>query len=271
MPSVPQFLLLSFLAAILITLNFASPAVSAVVKRDVAVEEESTSFQQLLNTVSEDTLHAMLHLHLPPKYQHGVFPKDKAAIEAVHNVDPPMATRLLRLAKRQNVTSTSSSILTSSVLSTTSLTSSSSTPSPSSSQSLTGSVTSSASSNLSTSLSTSSSSSSSPDTQTTSSSSSAASSISSDSGITTSTTSRVLSSTTSLILSTTTLSNGDRSTVTQVTVVGVTSKIATPSGNAGVSTTATGAPGLQTGASNKNAAGIMGAVVGGAMVGFLVW
>ncbi|KAH0541594.1 hypothetical protein FGG08_003942 [Glutinoglossum americanum] len=71
-------------------------------------DENAENFQILLNSVSEDRLHAVLHDYDPTKFKHGVFQEDRTAMEAVHRDDAAMATKLIHLAKRQS-NSTSSS------------------------------------------------------------------------------------------------------------------------------------------------------------------
>ncbi|OCL11592.1 hypothetical protein AOQ84DRAFT_184640 [Glonium stellatum] len=74
--------------------------------------DPNQAFQDLLNAVPEESLHAALHNH-HPKFQDGVWEHDRAAVENVHREDPPLATRLIlaakiELAKRQASNGTSS-------------------------------------------------------------------------------------------------------------------------------------------------------------------
>lgn len=62
-------------------------------------------FYRLVDNVDEGSIHSILH-KLAPKFQHGVFSKDRSAIEQVHSENPPLATSLLSLAKRASNTST---------------------------------------------------------------------------------------------------------------------------------------------------------------------
>lgn len=62
-------------------------------------------FHRLVDNVDESSIHSILH-NLAPKFKHGVFSKDRSAIEQVHSENPPLATSLLALAKRQNDTAT---------------------------------------------------------------------------------------------------------------------------------------------------------------------
>jgi len=69
-------------------------------------------FQELLNALPEESLHAALHKHLDTKYQDGVYEHDRSAVSVVHEEDPPTATKVLveaalDLIKRQNSNSTS--------------------------------------------------------------------------------------------------------------------------------------------------------------------
>lgn len=55
----------------------------------------------ILDTIDNNVLHHVLH-NLSPKFQDGVFSKDRAAIEHVHSHNPVLATKLVYIAKRQN-------------------------------------------------------------------------------------------------------------------------------------------------------------------------
>ena len=70
-----------------------------------------TSFQELLNSVSDASLHDVL-ISVYQKYRHGVFMEDRTAMQAVHDDDAAMATSLIELARRQNpnVTSVAASV-----------------------------------------------------------------------------------------------------------------------------------------------------------------
>ncbi|KAK3327203.1 hypothetical protein B0T19DRAFT_156325 [Cercophora scortea] len=67
-----------------------------------ATEPESgpLSLSSLLNAASPKALHEILQKHFPGRYQHGVWPSEREAVEAVHRVDEALATSLLQLAKR---------------------------------------------------------------------------------------------------------------------------------------------------------------------------
>ncbi|KAF1815523.1 hypothetical protein P152DRAFT_187871 [Eremomyces bilateralis CBS 781.70] len=57
-----------------------------------------SSIQPLLESLLGKTLHIILHDHLESKFQDGIFETDTNAIEAIHNTDPPLASRLLSAA-----------------------------------------------------------------------------------------------------------------------------------------------------------------------------
>ncbi|KAL9132145.1 MAG: hypothetical protein Q9217_000079 [Psora testacea] len=63
------------------------------------------AFEKLLNQVDPPALHAALHDFSPRKFEHGMFPEDRTAVEAIHREQPGVATGILkiaRLAKRQD-------------------------------------------------------------------------------------------------------------------------------------------------------------------------
>jgi hypothetical protein len=64
--------------------------------------EDQTPFQELLKQSDKNAIHVALH-SLSDKFRHGVFATDTNAIEAIHNEDAPLATHLLKLARRQGV------------------------------------------------------------------------------------------------------------------------------------------------------------------------
>ena len=68
-------------------------------------------FQELLNALPEESIHAALHKHANDKFQDGVYEHDRHAVEQVRNEDPGIATRVLAeaaldLLKRQNSNTT---------------------------------------------------------------------------------------------------------------------------------------------------------------------
>ncbi|KAK6369332.1 hypothetical protein LTS17_009674 [Exophiala oligosperma] len=58
------------------------------------------AFHSLLDTIDPAALHSVLH-QLSPKFQDGVFSKDRAAIEHVHSENPVIASKLVHLAKKR--------------------------------------------------------------------------------------------------------------------------------------------------------------------------
>lgn len=66
-------------------------------KRDAYVDPNQ-AFQDLLNALPEESLHAALHNH-HPKFQDGVWEHDRSAVENVHKEDPHLATKLIAAAK----------------------------------------------------------------------------------------------------------------------------------------------------------------------------
>jgi hypothetical protein len=108
MPSLRNLLLLSLP---ILCHTIAQPAPEA--SHNPLPDQLALDFQELLNAIPEESIHAALHKHLDAKYKDGVWEHDRSAIEAVHHDDPPTATKLLvgaalDLIKRQaNSTATS--------------------------------------------------------------------------------------------------------------------------------------------------------------------
>ncbi|EXJ77111.1 hypothetical protein A1O3_10269 [Capronia epimyces CBS 606.96] len=75
------------------------------------------SFQTLLDTLDPATLHSVLH-SLSPKFQDGVFSKDRAAIEHVHSENPAIASKLVHLAKKRQVSNSTTTTTSSQTAST---------------------------------------------------------------------------------------------------------------------------------------------------------
>ncbi|KAK5063009.1 hypothetical protein LTR84_005085 [Exophiala bonariae] len=72
------------------------------------------SFQALLDSIDPAALHSVLH-SLSPKFQDGVFSKDRSAIEHVHSENPIIASKLVHIAKkRQDSNSTTTASTTTS-------------------------------------------------------------------------------------------------------------------------------------------------------------
>lgn len=217
------------------------------------------TFNLLLNQADHAALHAALHDFSPKKFQHGMFPEDRTAVEAIHREEPGVATGILKLAKRQtsNATiaspnqQTTSRVLPSPIGPETNSAESqitSETQAPSTPVSSVPVTTSQA-----------------PETTTGSPSTTNGQVVTttdvngmvvistvgggattlSPSGQTTLTSQAPITST---MLRETSLANGAQSTITSVAVVGASETAETPTGDAGVaSTTGTGQPGLQTG------------------------
>lgn len=81
--------------------------------------QEKQRFEELLNTVDPSALHEVLHENMKDKYQHGVFEKDKAAVEAIHQQNAEVAESLIELAKRQATGSGNGTVVTSTAVTTT--------------------------------------------------------------------------------------------------------------------------------------------------------
>jgi hypothetical protein len=93
------------------TLLLAALASPTLQPADTAVDWDL--FHRLVDNVDESSIHSILH-KLAPKFKHGIFSKDRSAIEQVHSENPPLATSLLSLARRaSNATATTTSSLSS--------------------------------------------------------------------------------------------------------------------------------------------------------------
>ncbi len=69
---------------------------------DAADASDGTSaFARLLEAVSPESLHDLLHEYLPNTYKHGVYPSEKLALEALHRDNAALATSLVHLARRE--------------------------------------------------------------------------------------------------------------------------------------------------------------------------
>lgn len=75
------------------------------------------TFQALLDTIDPAALHSVLH-SLSPKFQDGVFSKDRAAIEHVHSENPVIASKLAHLARKRQVSNSTITTTSSSTAST---------------------------------------------------------------------------------------------------------------------------------------------------------
>lgn len=96
------------------TLLFTALASQTVQPADTVVDWDL--FHRLADNVDESSIHSILH-KLAPKFKHGVFSKDRRAIEQVHSENPLLATSLLSLARRQSNTTTTNSAAVSSAAS----------------------------------------------------------------------------------------------------------------------------------------------------------
>ncbi|EPE09465.1 a-agglutinin core protein aga1 [Ophiostoma piceae UAMH 11346] len=82
-----------------------------VVVADAAVPTTpASSFSRLIDAVSPDTLHDLLHEYFPEMYKHGVYPSEKSALEVIHRKNAALATSIAQLARRDlNSTGSASS------------------------------------------------------------------------------------------------------------------------------------------------------------------
>lgn len=65
-------------------------------------EGDLETFQKLLEQVDPPSLHEALHSVSGKKYKHGAFPEDRTAVEVIHKEEPSVATRIVKLARRQD-------------------------------------------------------------------------------------------------------------------------------------------------------------------------
>ncbi|CAK7232271.1 hypothetical protein SBRCBS47491_008212 [Sporothrix bragantina] len=83
-----------------------------VVAADAAEPTQAGGFTRLLEAVSPESLHDLLHEYFPDTYKHGVYPSEKKAMEAIHRANAALATSIVQLARRDlngTITSGSSS------------------------------------------------------------------------------------------------------------------------------------------------------------------
>ena len=69
------------------------------------------AFQKLLDQVDPTALHSALHQHSPTPFRDGIFKEDRTAAEALHRDNPPLATSIVAMAKRQEPGNNSSSVV----------------------------------------------------------------------------------------------------------------------------------------------------------------
>jgi len=105
MPSFRRLTIMLLIVAFL-TVTYASVPVYKKPQRSPDRVKE-TSFEDLLNSVSDASLHDVL-LKVYEKYRHGVFPEVRTAMQAVHDDNAAVATCLVELARRQNPNVTAS-------------------------------------------------------------------------------------------------------------------------------------------------------------------
>lgn len=74
---------------------------------EVEVKVDQSTFERLLEQVSDIALHNVLHKHT--SYKHGVYTGDRQAVQAIHDENPAVGTGLVELARRQNTNGTTSS------------------------------------------------------------------------------------------------------------------------------------------------------------------
>ncbi|KAI9678053.1 MAG: hypothetical protein M1817_005997 [Caeruleum heppii] len=231
-----------------------------------SVDADREAFEALLNTIPSESLHAALHGLPSPRYDHGVFQDDRTAIEAVRRHNAAAATSLVRMAKRQGTNQTAVVGVPSDPAPTpqTSFSSpeasqgqsSNSPPTP------TGTTTPQSS------------------TQGASPSASSSSSVfngegsSTDGSPTTEAPDSASEGSAATVVVTSTFANGERSTITAVTVVGGADSTGyePPSGTAGAaqSTGTAGRPGLQTNAAVARHVGAREVVAGGLLIGAMI-
>ena len=79
-------------------------------------QSDIDAFRRMMDEISPSILHHVLHEHLEPKFQDGVFSKDRSALEHVHSADPAFATHLIHMAKRQSNGTSPASVTTKGVV-----------------------------------------------------------------------------------------------------------------------------------------------------------
>ena len=92
---------ISLLSSLLFVLLLFTPTI-------LADSDSEHEFQEFARDVPADRLHAALHDYSGSKFKHGVFPGDRPALDVIHRERAADATRLVKLAKRQSNTTTTS-------------------------------------------------------------------------------------------------------------------------------------------------------------------
>ena len=100
MPSLRSLLLGAALAATISTAVEPPPSYPA--NDEVERQQDGAEFARLLDQVDPPALHSALHHLSPQKFTHGAFNEDRGAAEQIHRDDPPLATSIVALARRQD-------------------------------------------------------------------------------------------------------------------------------------------------------------------------
>lgn len=96
------YAVVALVVGVLLTLGVALGPRMSNCMRHHAAKVDDASFSQLLDSANPESLRQLLHDRLPEKYGKGVFPSDKDTMEAVHEDDAPLATKIVKLAARQD-------------------------------------------------------------------------------------------------------------------------------------------------------------------------
>ena len=102
MPSLRSLLLAGALAAIPAAMAAEELPSSTLDAAAAEREQDGADFAQLLDQVDPSALHAALHNLSPDKFKHGAFHEDRKAAQVIHHEDPPLATKIVGLARRQD-------------------------------------------------------------------------------------------------------------------------------------------------------------------------
>ena len=82
---------------------------------DGEAQGDVQAFQKLLDQVDPTALHSALQRHSPTPFRDGIFKEDRTAAEALHKDNPPLATSIVALAKRQEPGNSSTVVVITSV------------------------------------------------------------------------------------------------------------------------------------------------------------